>query len=158
MERKIRVIDKTGKELAPCTERVAWVLTSRCRAVKIDENTIKIVLTKQDIKRIKKEAIIRDNRICHYCGKEISLDEPATADHIHPKIIRNGQIGYDTLENFVCACFDCNNHKGNTSYEEYVVFRASIVAASLSLLSGIELDKILEGAFNYETNCREQEH
>lgn len=154
MERKIRVIDKTGKELAPCTERVAWVLTSRCRAVKVDEDTIKIVLTKQDIKRIKKEAIARDNRTCHYCGKEIPLDEPATADHIRPKIIRNGQIGYDTLENFVCACFDCNNHKGNTSYEDYVMFRASVVAARLSLLSGIKLDKILEGALKDEIDSR----
>lgn len=142
MERNIRVIDKTGKELAPCTERVAWVLTSRHRAIRIDETTIKIVLTKQDIKRIKREAIARDGRVCHYCGKEIPLDEPATADHINPKIIRNGQAGYDTLENFVCACFDCNNHKGNTSYNDYVMLRISSLLAIVSFLSKIPVEEL----------------
>ena len=144
MERKINVVDKLGNKLAPCTEKVAWVLISRQRAIRIDDNTIKIVLTKEDIRRIKKQAIARDNRICHYCGKQIPLDEPATADHITPKIIKNGKSGFDTIDNFVCACFDCNNHKDKMAYEDYVLLRTSSLLAILSIKTGRTIKELIE--------------
>lgn len=147
-EKMIKVVDKNGKRLAPCKEKVAWVLINRCRAVKVDDTTIKIVLTKEDIRRIKKRAIARDDRICHYCGKQIPLDEPATADHITPKIIRNGKTGYDTIDNFVCACFDCNNHKDNMPYEDYVLLRTSTLLAIASIKSKISLNKLTNKLLN----------
>lgn len=142
-ERTIKVVDKFGKELKPCTEKVAWVLVNRSRAVQVDSTTIKIVLTKEDIRRIKRKAIARDNRICHYCGKQIPLGESATADHITPKIIRNGKTGYDTIDNFVCACFDCNNHKDNMSYEDYIMLRTSTLLAIASFNFKIPLSNLL---------------
>ena len=144
MEKKINVVDKLGNKLAPCSEKVAWVLVSRHRAIKLDANTIKIILTKEDIRRIKKQAIARDKRICHYCGKHIPLDEPATADHITPKVIKNGKSGYDTIDNFVCACFDCNNHKDKMSYEDYVMLRTSSLLAILSLQTGIDTRELIQ--------------
>lgn len=144
MEKTVNVVDKLGNQLAPCTEKVAWVLVSRHRAIKIDDNTIKIVLTKEDIRRIKKQAIARDNRICHYCGRQIPLSEPATADHITPKIIKNGKSGFDTIDNFVCACFECNNHKDNTPYEDYVLLRTSSLLAILGMKSKCPIQRLIE--------------
>lgn len=137
------VIDKTGKQLAPCTARVAWVLISRKRAVQMNETTIKIIMTKKDIKANKRLAIQRDGRICHYCGKYILESEIATADHILAKQIKNGIVGYDDVSNLVCACFTCNNHKGNTDYEEYIIFRLSLACSIIAVFLHTNSEDIL---------------
>lgn len=59
----------------------------------------------------RKNIILRDDKKCAYCGRS---DVPLTVDHIIPK----ARGGEDTWENLVCACFICNNKKGNRTPEE----------------------------------------
>ena len=59
----------------------------------------------------KKNVHIRDNHTCQYCGCKRDL----TVDHIMPKS-RGGDP--DTFENTVCACFKCNNEKGDRTPRE----------------------------------------
>lgn len=49
----------------------------------------------------------RDEGICFYCKKHISLEE-STRDHIVPK----STGGTDVHENIVLCCLDCNKSKG----------------------------------------------
>lgn len=119
-EDKVRVYDKNDKPLAPCSRRVAWVLLKRKRAIEIDEDTIKIILDKKDIKAMRKRVIKRDNRVCQYCGIQIPEDEQATVDHVNPKNIRGDECGYDSEDNLVCSCVTCNGEKDNMPLEEYI--------------------------------------
>ncbi len=59
----------------------------------------------------RKNIIKRDGHKCAYCGRN---DIPLTVDHIIPK----ARGGKDNWENLVCACFRCNNKKGNKTPEE----------------------------------------
>lgn len=128
----VTVYDKHGKLLSSCNEKVARVLLQRKRAIKLGDNSIKLILDKKDLKKIKKKVIERDNRVCFYCAKEIPLDEIATIDHVIPKTINsNGKCGYDTEENMVCCCLNCNNHKADMNFEDYIIYRYSILLAYL---------------------------
>lgn len=64
----------------------------------------------REIPLTKKNILRRDRFTCQYCG---STEGPMTIDHIVPK--RLG--GKDTWENLVCACFSCNNKKGDNPPE-----------------------------------------
>ncbi len=68
--------------------------------------TLKIPLTRRTL-------MVRDNYRCQYCGTELSKSE-MTMDHVVPKV-RDGET---TWENVVCACLDCNMHKGAKSLKE----------------------------------------
>lgn len=139
-ERCITVYDKNGKELAPCTKKVAWVLINRKRAISVGENAIKIILDKKDLRSIKKKVIKRDNRTCVYCGHVISKDEVATVDHLNPKhVAKNGGCGYDTEENMACSCLNCNNHKGDMPLEDYLIYRLSIFIAYCNTVARINI-------------------
>lgn len=59
----------------------------------------------------RKNIIKRDGHKCAYCGRS---DIPLTIDHIIPK----AKGGEDKWENLVCACFKCNNKKGDRTPEE----------------------------------------
>uniref|UniRef100_A0A7V3ZY46 HNH endonuclease n=1 Tax=candidate division WOR-3 bacterium TaxID=2052148 RepID=A0A7V3ZY46_UNCW3 len=59
----------------------------------------------------KKNILRRDNYTCQYCG---TTEGPMTIDHIVPKRLGGGE----TWENLVCACFRCNNRKGDSTPEE----------------------------------------
>lgn len=59
---------------------------------------------------LKLKVLERDNHTCHYCGKYGD-----TVDHIIPK----SKGGKATLKNLVCACFECNNSKGNKNYKKF---------------------------------------
>ena len=52
---------------------------------------------------------------CIYCGKPLIRRE-MTYDHIYPK----SRGGKSLLENYVLACPDCNNSKGDTPVDVYV--------------------------------------
>lgn len=148
-ERCIKVFDKKGNKLEPCTETVANVLISRRRAVRISENAIKIILDKRDLKRIKKRVIERDKRVCFYCGKTIPENEIATVDHVNPKhIAKNGRCGYDTEENMVCACLNCNNHKDNRSLNKYIIYRFAILIAYACFKANISSRTLKEVAID----------
>jgi len=126
-ERCVTVYDKHGKLLSPCTKKVAWVLTNRKRAIEIGENTIKITVDRQDLRRLKNRVIKRDKGICIYCGT-VAINP--TIDHLNPKtILQNGDCGYDTEENLACSCLRCNKHKDNMSFEEYIIYRYTILLA-----------------------------
>lgn len=71
----------------------------------------------------------RDNGICQYCGKKVSLGE-FTVDHVIPK--KNG--GKGTWTNIVTACFPCNNEKDCKSLKE----------SGLRLLKMPEIPKLCE--------------
>lgn len=48
---------------------------------------------------------------CAYCGSTENL----TIDHVIPR----SKGGIDSATNVVCCCFDCNQNKGYTPWEEW---------------------------------------
>lgn len=137
-DRCITVYDKHNKLLAPCSKKVAWVLINRKRAIEIGDNTIKILVDKQDLRKLKKKVIQRDKGICIYCGR---LAITPTIDHVNPKTITDkGKCGYDTEENMVCSCLKCNKHKDNMSFNEYIKFRYATLIAIVYTIAKIEIN------------------
>jgi 5-methylcytosine-specific restriction endonuclease McrA len=72
--------------------------------------------------------IARDHRICQYCGESFPLRQ-LTQDHVVPKSRRDAQdmvvlpwngktVYYESWENLVCACEDCNHTKDNMTPDE----------------------------------------
>ena len=57
--------------------------------------------------------IARDENRCQYCGKRYPLSE-LSLDHIIPR----SKGGENTWANIVCACTECNKHKGGRKPEE----------------------------------------
>lgn len=147
----ITVYSKSGELLSPCTEKVAWVLISRKRAVELENNVIQIIIDKRDLKELKKKVIKRDNRTCFYCGKVISKSEIVTVDHLNPRHISElGSIGYDSEENLVCSCLQCNSHKADMPFEEYVTYRYALILAFICVKQGIRVDVLLDCNKNKE--------
>lgn len=143
--KNVRVIDKYGREVSPCDEKTAWVLLNRKRAIRISDNTIKIIVDQNDLKRIRSAVIKRDNRTCIYCGRKIPKNEPATVDHLIPKHIQhNGEIGYDSMNNLACCCNTCNRHKGMMDFERYCILRVSIVLAIYAIKTNIDIKRIID--------------
>ncbi len=70
-----------------------------------------IKIKRREIPLTKKNILKRDNYTCQYCG---TREGPMTIDHVIPK--KYG--GKDTWENLVCACFKCNNKKGDRTPEQ----------------------------------------
>lgn len=98
----------------------AIILVDEGRAIISNEQTIKIKLSR---KKFKRYILERDDYICQYCGRraiKINIemykkynkqipDNIATVDHIIPR----SKGGYSTPKNCVCACYKCNQEKGN---------------------------------------------
>ena len=64
-------------------------------------------LPKTRVKFNRKNIFARDKNICQYCGKRFPSSE-LSLDHVVPRT----QGGKITWKNIVCACTDCNKHKG----------------------------------------------
>ncbi|MEK6765329.1 MAG: HNH endonuclease [Planctomycetota bacterium] len=64
-------------------------------------------LPKTRVKFNRKNIFARDKNICQYCGKRFPTSE-LSLDHIVPRT----QGGKSNWKNIVCACTDCNKHKG----------------------------------------------
>ena len=62
---------------------------------------------KSYIKLNRRNIFARDENRCQYCGKRYPLPE-LSLDHIIPR----SQGGGNTWANIVCACTECNKHKG----------------------------------------------
>ena len=62
--------------------------------------------------------LLRDGGNCHYCEcyLEGKGNRSMTIDHV--KALVNG--GDNHLHNLVLACYACNNHKGDSTYREYM--------------------------------------
>gem|GEM_PF-3126023 len=112
----IEVYDKDNKLLAPCTLKRACKLVKRNSAEWIADNQIKLLVNKDDRKKLRKEIEIESKRICYICGTKIPLETPITLDHVNPK--SNG--GSDEKGNIRCACKRCNDNKKNRTIKSYV--------------------------------------
>ncbi len=70
-------------------------------------------LPKATIKFNRKNIFARDKNRCQYCGKKVPTSE-LSLDHVIPKT----QGGTSSWKNIVCACTNCNKHKGGRRPEE----------------------------------------
>lgn len=70
-------------------------------------------LPKTNIKFNRKNIFARDKNKCQYCGKKFPTTE-LSLDHVIPRT----QGGTSNWENIVCACTNCNKHKGGRRPEE----------------------------------------
>ncbi len=70
-------------------------------------------LPKATIKFNRKNIFARDKNRCQYCGKKVSTSE-LSLDHVIPRT----QGGTSNWKNIVCACTNCNKHKGGRRPEE----------------------------------------
>ncbi|GAX59709.1 endonuclease [Candidatus Scalindua japonica] len=64
-------------------------------------------LPRANIKFNRKNIFARDKNRCQYCGRKFSTSE-LSLDHVIPKT----QGGTSNWKNIVCACTNCNKHKG----------------------------------------------
>lgn len=64
-------------------------------------------LPKASIKFNRKNIFARDKNKCQYCGKKFPTSE-LSLDHVIPRT----QGGTSNWKNIVCACTNCNKHKG----------------------------------------------
>ncbi len=62
---------------------------------------------KANIKFNRKNIFARDQNKCQYCGKKFPTSE-LSLDHVIPRT----QGGTSNWKNIVCACTNCNKHKG----------------------------------------------
>ena len=87
---------------------------------------------RMDITKFKRES----DRVCHYCGKQISNKEDLTVDHVIP--ISKG--GENSADNFVIACKACNREKANLNVERYSEFLniVKIMGETGGILESIE--------------------
>ena len=85
-----------------------------------------------DIKNFKKEA----EKVCHYCGKQITNKDELTVDHVVP--VSKG--GENAKDNFVISCKSCNREKANLSAERYTEFLniIKIMSENGGMLESIE--------------------
>ncbi len=70
-------------------------------------------LPKATIKFNRKNIFARDKNKCQYCGKKVPTSE-LSLDHVIPRT----QGGTSNWKNIVCACTNCNKHKGGRRPEE----------------------------------------
>ncbi len=70
-------------------------------------------LPRANIKFNRKNIFARDQNRCQYCGKRFPTSE-LSLDHIIPRTLG----GKSTWANIVCACTDCNKHKGGRKPKE----------------------------------------
>lgn len=95
--------DESGRKLG------SWAYPKILRLVRyVQVNYKKIYGTPQLTKR---GILLRDNRICAYCGGEAN-----TIDHVIPRSRCKGNP--NTWLNTVSACFKCNNAKRDRTPEE----------------------------------------
>lgn len=71
----------------------------------------KKVPRKQNYRKEKEKLLLRSNQ-CHWCGIELTI-ETATLDHKVP--LSRG--GLNNFNNYVLACYCCNQRRGNSMTE-----------------------------------------
>lgn len=112
----VRVYNKDGAVLAPCTLKRARKLVYRQCAVWLDGGDLRLLVNKYDRKALRKSAAERSNRVCYICQEKIPESEPVTLDHIMPK----SAGGKDEDGNAGCACKRCNDNKSNMDLKDYI--------------------------------------
>ena len=96
MENKntIIVFDKNNTKQQNCSEKRAERLIKRGLAIKINDNSIKLLSSGYERRVLKRKIIQEENRICYICGRRIPLDEKATVDHVIPLKNANKFVEY----------------------------------------------------------------
>lgn len=118
-EKNIKVFNTKGKELAPTSIQIASTLVARDKAIWIEEGeSLTLLYTKSDFKKVKKEVIKEEQRICYICGNKIPEDEYATIDHVNPK----SRLGKDDRANLRCCCKRCNDDKKSMDIFQYIQY------------------------------------
>lgn len=65
----------------------------------------------------KRNIMLRDRCSCQYCGKKLT-PQTMTYDHVIPRSKWKKETTPTCWDNIVCACFDCNQKKGNKTIEQ----------------------------------------
>lgn len=116
-KKDIKVFNINGNKLSPTNIQIANTLVAREKAIWIEKGkSLTLLYTKSDFKKIKKQVINEENRICYICKKVIPESEYATIDHVNPK----SKLGKDDRKNLRCCCKRCNDDKKNMDIFEYI--------------------------------------
>lgn len=112
------VLRCNGKYLSQCTRDKASALIAKNKAIRVDEETIRLTYSLIERNELKAKTIKDAKRICYICGRKIPLNEMATIDHIIPK---SRDEYADMIEsNMRCCCLKCNQDKANRTLMQYV--------------------------------------
>ncbi|MFQ6039907.1 MAG: RNA-guided endonuclease IscB [Candidatus Poribacteria bacterium] len=105
----------------------------------------------------KAAVFFRDFYVCQYCGINcIEAGMVATVDHVIPK----SRGGTDTFKNLVCACYPCNQKKGDLTAAEFgfphivgktFAYPAHLQCGKKYLEKGLKKIAKAESVFGYET-------
>jgi len=68
---------------------------------------------RREVRFSRHNIFVRDGYMCQYCGQRKSRSE-LNLDHVIPRTAG----GLTTWENVVCACLECNRHKGGRTPEQ----------------------------------------
>jgi hypothetical protein len=68
---------------------------------------------RREVRFSRHNIFMRDGSACQYCGDRKARSE-LNLDHVIPR----SRGGMTTWENIVCACLECNRHKGGRTPEE----------------------------------------
>lgn len=116
MEKNIKVYQK-GTFLDYTTLKRARRLTEkRSEAVWISPDAVLLIGGRKERKKIKKELLEKEGKVCYICGRIIPKEEFPTLDHIYPKKLQ----GSDVKENCAICCFMCNQKKGNMILSDFL--------------------------------------
>lgn len=98
-------------------------ITEKDKFIRTTRNSIKVPeiivlsdyerLPMRDVRLTRRNLLIRDNYMCQYTGRKISIDE-ATIDHVIPR----SRGGASTWENLVMCCKEVNSQKADRTPEE----------------------------------------
>lgn len=122
-QKPVKVYNREGIFLSHCTVKRATKMVSRKKAEWRGHNQVTLLVTQEDMKRIRRQVISRDGCVCTYCGDQLEVSQ-VTVDHLIPET-RGGE---DSVENLVVACAPCNKDKANFTYEEYFLLLAQRIA------------------------------
>ncbi len=68
------------------------------------------------LRRQRMRVYFREKGLCFYCNKFLSFPD-STRDHIIPKSMG----GMNVYENIVLSCQSCNNERGDSPAEEFLL-------------------------------------
>lgn len=66
--------------------------------------------------RHRKEKTLKQNNLCFYCKEPFTSERRPTIDHIVPRA--SGGLNHE--DNYVVACYECNQKKGSKSFDDFV--------------------------------------
>ena len=142
----VLVLNQSYEPLSVCTVRRALLLIMRGRAEIVERldgvvRSVSYCYSVPSVVRLdryinaprrrvflsKTNILKRDHYSCQYCG---SKTNDLTVDHVVPQ----SKGGASTWENLVCACFQCNNMKGDSLLSQIGMKLKSVPCRPSSLI------------------------